>query len=222
MNHWNYQTQEYKDETHGFGRYDFNYSSLNSNIERKNPLEMDTAGGGTLFIKITWKEAIDISIGDLPAVKVKYMIVPVKYIEDLNVIGMDIICKHTLIMSSKNGNMDLKILPSELIEENQTTLRKVTSTVLSKTDNLITNIRKSVSNPFRLMDIGLNNFDFLYENNKSELRFNNYVGQNNIFPISLEEILKYIKIYNEDLKISLRVGIVIDNNLINSIDFEDI
>ena len=219
MNHWNFKTKEYKQISDGYGgRYEFNYSSLNSNIERKNTLEVCTAVGISSYTKITWKEPINISIGDLPTIKIKYMVVPEKYIENLDVIGMDVISKHTMILSSKGMNMDLKIFPSEHIDSSVNLIEKIGK----NTNKVFSDVSRMVSNPFKLMDANFNNFSFVYSNIESENRFEKYAISNDFNPKYMHEILDYVKIYNNDIKKSLRVGIIIDDELINKQDFENI
>lgn len=114
LDKWNYETGiSYRNESIGSGRYSFNCSTLNNNIENVDILPLETGAGDALFKKLTWKDPLLCSIGDLFPIRVKYMIVPVKYTPNLNIIGFDIISKHIMILSSKGMEIDIKFFSSE-------------------------------------------------------------------------------------------------------------
>lgn len=117
INNWDYDTGvEYKNETLGSGRYSFNCSSFNRNIESVKNLNVDTANGIIEYKKVTWENPLLLSIGELQPVQIKVMIVPVNKVENLNVIGFDVITKHTMIISSTDGKVDIKFFASERSE----------------------------------------------------------------------------------------------------------
>ena len=217
MEYWDFRKKQYKFQSANESRYSFNYSILNLNIEKVEPLEIQTAVGNTKYFMVTWKEDLNTSIGELPPIKIKKMIVPIEYSGNLNIIGMDVLTKHTLILSSVDGNVDLKIFSSEVNDLSQKNFIKVAK----KATNFISNVSESFMKPFKMMDSGIYNFYFDFLTEAGYIRFTNYVNSHNISPDHLEDILNYVRNYNQDLKRSLRIAIIIDNNIVNESDFDD-
>lgn len=114
MDKWDYNTSTYKNSANLRARCNFNYESINENINRLEEINFHTAGGMQKYELLTWKQPISVSINDLPQVKLKQMIVPNEENRQLKVIGIDLIYHHTIIISSSNGKMDFKILPGSL------------------------------------------------------------------------------------------------------------
>lgn len=99
----------------------FNNSDLTKNIEVAKSSPFITGGGKIEFKKIIWKEELNVGIENLPMLKTKFSVVPQKFTKNLNIIGMDIIPYYTMILSSYNGQVSMKILPSENLEDNNNT-----------------------------------------------------------------------------------------------------
>jgi hypothetical protein len=64
--------------------------------------------------KIVWDSPLLFSFESLPPVSLSECIIP-KYND--NFVGMDIISQHTIFLSSKGGQTDIRIFPSEYSEE---------------------------------------------------------------------------------------------------------
>lgn len=113
---WDYEKNRYKNIEIGSGRYSFNYSSFNKNIRRIDSILLETADGDTDFMLLTWKEPIFISIGNISPISVGKMIFPRKRIENLNILGFDVISKHNVTLSCSNGLVNMKFQPGELMD----------------------------------------------------------------------------------------------------------
>ncbi len=114
LDYWDYETGvQYKDYSIGAGRNSFNFNELNDNIFSAKNIDLNCAEGGVIFKKIILIKPIFISIDGLPPVSIKEMIAPLKKTDDMNVIGFDMIKKHTIIISSYEGVPSFKVLASE-------------------------------------------------------------------------------------------------------------
>lgn len=111
---WDYNSgMRYNSSEIGNGRYQFNPSDLNSNIKDVDPLSVKCAGGISDYKIVTWKIPLKVSIDNLPPIDVNSMVVPVNFVEDLNIMGTDIIYRHTMLMTSLNKEVNFTFLQSE-------------------------------------------------------------------------------------------------------------
>lgn len=150
MDRWNYDLREYSQENVSSSRYSLNVSELKNNIRTQDIIPLSGLGN-MLVLKIIWKIPILFSIDGLPPIRVSDMIVPLEKIDDFYILGIDILRRHTLIMSSTNMKTDIKILPSERInntlsEEMNITITK-TSVSIGDTFKNITGFSSKVSSP---------------------------------------------------------------------------
>ena len=106
INEWDFSKQFYNSE------FEHSYA-LNTNILSLVKEVFDTANGDSDYIILTWRIPLLISVDTLHPVKIKEMIVPIKYLNNFTILGVDVIFRHTVIISSKNYFVDIKFLPSE-------------------------------------------------------------------------------------------------------------
>lgn len=112
VDNWDYSKSEYKNVRNLRGRYSFDFTILNKNILSIQDVEMETADGICLFNILTWKKPVDVSLADLPPVKIKKMVIPLEHNKNLKLVGVDVLYEHTIIVSSnETGEVDLKIFP---------------------------------------------------------------------------------------------------------------
>lgn len=118
INDWDYINGMYlKPEEQDIFSRKINYdcTKLNQNILTITKVIYISGTGNMEMNEVIWKEPIFLSIDDLPPIRLKKMIVPVNKVRDLNILGIDMIFRHTVIISSNNYNVDIKFLPSEQI-----------------------------------------------------------------------------------------------------------
>ncbi len=112
---WNIETGTYKIKNSGRR---FNpLELLNDNIESVENLRLKTSDGESCHSIVEWKIPIKFSIGGLQPVEIKRMTAPLTEEQtQTNVLGFDILSKHTLIMSSRDMCFNIQIMSSERSE----------------------------------------------------------------------------------------------------------
>lgn len=113
---WDYENLKYKEDQPG-GRYDFDTSTLNSIIKTTSELTLSVASPTEEYepnyLTVVFKKEIDVSIGDLPPVQLSQMIVPKVEVKNLDIIGIDVLFKHIIIVTpaSCTSGTEMKIMP---------------------------------------------------------------------------------------------------------------
>lgn len=74
-------------------------------------LDLMVGNGICTMTLVNWKNPIQLNIGNLPAIALKHMIVPKEENRNLNILGVDVLHIHTIIISSSDANVNYKILP---------------------------------------------------------------------------------------------------------------
>lgn len=124
-NKWNCRTQKYN--ITNMGRRTNPLEILNDNIDEVVNLILETGNGTNNFQIVKWKVPLKISIGTLPQVNVRRMIAPNDETQkDVNVLGFDIISKHTIVISSRNNKVDMLITAGESLEYEAEGIMKIT------------------------------------------------------------------------------------------------
>lgn len=112
LHKWNYKTLKYDNKN--LGRRS-TASMLNENIVCSDIVETKCVGNIVNFYNVIFKKSVDFSINGLHPVKIPSMIVPVEKTNVCQLLGIDIICKHTMIISSTNNAVDIKFYSNESI-----------------------------------------------------------------------------------------------------------
>ena len=117
-NKWNPIIKKYNFTN--MGRRTNHLEILNDNIDEVTNLILETGNGTNIFQIVKWKIPLKISIGTLPSVNVRRMIAPIDESQQgVNVLGFDIISKHTIVISSRNNKVDMLITAdSEYLHDN--------------------------------------------------------------------------------------------------------
>jgi hypothetical protein len=84
-------------------------NKLNENIHSVSTDSCFTGLGINAMNIVSWKMPIQLSIGDLPPESLRQMIVTPH-----RIVGFNVIRKHTVILSTKNGMTDIRIFPGKL------------------------------------------------------------------------------------------------------------
>lgn len=121
---WNYVKNNYN----GNNKYT---KYLSTNIEKIKPIPIKTANGNNLYNQITWKNKIKVSIGNLPSLELNNSLLPLTRVNDLYIIGQDILYYYNIHIMTVNNKITFTILPSENLsreEEQNNSLNKILTT----------------------------------------------------------------------------------------------
>lgn len=114
-NNWNSTIKRYN--VPNMGRRINHLQILNDNIEDVYTQAFETGNGTNNFQVVKWKKPLKVSIGSLPQVNVRRMIAPSGESQcGINVLGFDMISKHTVVISSRNNRVDMLITAGERVE----------------------------------------------------------------------------------------------------------
>lgn len=112
---WDVETGTYKIKN--FGRRPNPLAILNNNIESVDDLKLKTSNGESTHSIVEWKIPLKLSVGGLQPVEIKHMTAPlINEQKQTNVLGFDVLSKHTLIMSSRDMCFNIQIMSSERSE----------------------------------------------------------------------------------------------------------
>ena len=106
-------------------------STINDALIRKRLIATKNIGHSQEFWEIFFNRDFYFSIGDLPKIKITSLIAPQYDINMSQLLGRDIICKHTMLLSSTNDKVDIKFFANESINPCQNRfVSKITKMIL--------------------------------------------------------------------------------------------